>query len=284
LADQDRHCLVCEKTKFPNEKKNVMANSERRESDSASRGSQISQSKQKNLVIHNCLINRMARLEDSLQMLLDSYIEAPYTFSDEGYLPIHLACIYYPTNANVVDIIIRANPSCVIEPSKSPVVRSDTDNTITSKKTKTLKYHQMYPLHIAVINGASLEVVRLLNFQNEKVLTMKYKEGNTPLTVAIKYNAKTEIINFMLAENEMLPTLLDKRANTPLHIACMYGRCEDVIETLMLSFPEGLHVKNFEGLTPLDLALRSSDCSDDIIDLLQEAIYGAQEKISIIGM
>jgi len=142
----------------------------------------------------------------------------------------------------------------------------------------------MYPLHIAVINGASLEVVRLLTFQNEKVLTMKDKEGNTPLTVAIKYNAKTEIINFMLAENEMLPTLLDKRANTPLHIACMYGRREDVIETLMLSFPEGLHVKNFEGLTPLDLALRSSDCSDDIINLLQEALYGAQEKISMIGM
>jgi len=102
--------------KVPQRKKNVMANSERRESDSASRGSQISQSKQKNLVIHNCLINRMARLEDSLQMLLDSYIEAPYTFSDEGYLPIHLACIYYPTNAKVVDIIIRANPSGVIEP------------------------------------------------------------------------------------------------------------------------------------------------------------------------
>jgi len=58
----------------------------------------------------------MARIEDSLQILLDSYLEAPNTFSDEGYLPIHLACIYYPTNVKVVDIIMRANPSGVIEP------------------------------------------------------------------------------------------------------------------------------------------------------------------------
>jgi len=226
----------------------------------------------------------MPRIEDSLQILLDSYKEASNTFSDEGYLPIHLACIYYPTNVKVVDIVIRANPSGVIEPSKSPVVCSNTDNTITSKKPKTLKYHEMYPLHIALINGASLDVVQLLIFQNVEILTKKDKEGNTPLIVAIKYNAKEEIINFMLAENEMLPKILDKRMNTPLHIACMYGRCEDVVETLMLSFPEGLYVKNVDGLTPLDLAMRSSDCSDDIINLLQEASYGAQEKICNNGM
>jgi len=112
---------------------------------------------------------------------------------------------------------------------------------------------------------------------------MKDKEGNTPLTVAIKYNAKAEIINFMLAENEMLSTILDKRTNTLHHFACMYGRFEDVVETLMLSFPEGLHVKNCNGLTPSDLTMTSSDCSDDIINLLQEASY-AQVKISNIGM
>jgi len=270
--------------KVPKRKNNDMANNQRRESDSASRGSPISQSNQKNLVIHNCLINRMPRLEYSLQTLLDSYLEAPKTFSDEGYLPLHLACIYYPTNVKVVDIIMTANPSGVIEPSKPPVFDSNTNNSTTSEKLKTLKFHGMYPLHIAVMNGASLDVVRLLTFQNAKILTEKDKKGNTPLTIAIKYNTKAEIIKFMLAENEMLSTLLDKKINTPLHIACMHGRCEDVVETLLLSFPEALYIKNFDGLTPLDLAIRSSDCSDDIIDSLQKASYGALEKLSKIRM
>jgi len=188
-------------SKVPKRENNCVANNERRESNSTSRSPPILQSNKKNLVIHNCLINRMARIEDSLQILLDSYLEAPNTFSDEGYLPIHLACIYYPTNVKVVDIIMRAYPSGVIEPSKSPFVRSNTDYTILSKKPKTLKYHEMYPLHIAVANGASLDVVRLLTLQNAEILTKKDRKGNAPLTIAIKYNAKAEIIDFMLAEN-----------------------------------------------------------------------------------
>ena len=51
-------------------------------------------------------------------MLLDSFLEKQNVFSDEEYLKIHSECIYYPTNLNVVDIIMRANPSGVIEPVK----------------------------------------------------------------------------------------------------------------------------------------------------------------------
>jgi len=84
--------------------------------DSDHRSFPICQSNQQNFVIHNCLTNEMAKLEDSLQILLDSYPEAPYTFSDDGYLPIHLACIYHSENLKVVDMIMTANPSAVVEP------------------------------------------------------------------------------------------------------------------------------------------------------------------------
>jgi len=66
--------------------------------------------------IHNCLTltNKKVNLEDSLKLLLDCYIEAPYTINDEGFLPNHLACIYHPTNIKVVDTIIKANPSGIM--------------------------------------------------------------------------------------------------------------------------------------------------------------------------
>jgi len=52
----------------------------------------------------------------------------------------------------------------------------------------------MYPLHIAVSNGASLDVVQLLTFQNPDALTKKGKNGNNLLNIAIKNNPKAEIL------------------------------------------------------------------------------------------
>jgi len=220
----------------------------------------------------------MEKLEDALQVLLDSYLEAPYVFNDDGFLPIHLVCIYYATNVGVVDIIMRANLNGIVEPSKSPVVRSNTSHS------NTHKYVGTYPLHMAVMNGACLEVIQLLTFRNSCTLIKRDKTGNTPLSIAIKYNAKIEVFNFLLAENDTLSTISDNKNNTPLHIACTYGHYEEVVETLLLSFPEALNVRNHDGLTPLDLAMRSSHCSDEIIDLLQDALYGSVEKLSIIDI
>jgi len=79
------------------------------ESDSVHRSSPIFQSKQENFVIHNCLTKKMAILEESFQFLLDSYPEALHAFNDDGYLPIHLACIYHSINLKILDMIMRAN-------------------------------------------------------------------------------------------------------------------------------------------------------------------------------
>jgi len=233
---------------------------------------------QETYVIHHVLINRLENLEDSLQLLLDSYLEAPYTFNEDGFLPIHLACIYYPANVNVVDIIMRANINGIVEPSKTPVARSNTSHL------NAHKYVGTYPLHMAVINGACLDVVRLLTFQNPRILMKRDKNGKTPLSIAIKYKAKTEVFNFLLAENDTLSTIPDNRNNTPLHIACMHGCNKDVAETLLLSFPEALIVKNRDGLKPLDLAMRSSHCSDEIVNLLQDVSYVSVENLSYIDI
>jgi len=220
----------------------------------------------------------MEKLEDSLQVLLDSYLEAPYVFNDDGFLPIHLACIYYATNVKVVDIIMRANLNGIVESSKSPVVRSNTSHS------NTYKYVGTYPLHMAVMNGACLEVIQLLTFRNSCTLIKRDKTGNTPLSIAIKYNAKIEVCNFSLAENDTLFTISDDKNNTPLNIARTYGHHDDVVETLLLLFPQAVNVKNHDGLMPLDLAMRSSHCSGETIDLLQDALYDSAEKLSIIDI
>jgi len=91
------------------------ARNKRHKKESVSKNFPTSQSNNENYIIHNCLSNKLDALEDILQILLDSYSDAPYTFSDEGYLLIHLACIHYPKNVKVTGIITKANPSGVIQ-------------------------------------------------------------------------------------------------------------------------------------------------------------------------
>ena len=107
---------------------------------------------------------------------------------------------------------------------------------------------------------------------------MKDKNGNTPLSVSIKYNANEKNFHFLLAQNDTLSTISDYRFNTLLHLACMYRCCKEVVVTLLSSAPAAFNMKNRNGLKPVDLVMRSSYRSDDIIDLLQDALYSTQEK------
>jgi len=226
-------------------------------------------------IIHNILNKNVKEIQESLPTLLQHYPETVFEFNEEGFLPLHKACIHHPKNLQIVYMILKSHPDGVLVPSKSVDVHANTDQN--AQYLRAQKFHGMCPLHIAAINEASLDVIRLLTFENPDTLTKKDKNGNTALSLAIKYNAKTKIVNFLLAENDMLSSMLDRKGNTPLHIACMQGYCEDVVETILNIFPAALEIKNRDGFKPLDLAIKSSCCSDEVIDLLAFVSYGAQE-------
>jgi len=278
---------------------------------------------QSQTIIHTCLSNRMERLEDSLQILLQSYPDAVSTWCN-GFLPIHLACIHFTKNVKVMQMIVRANPRGVMEPAKvrahererlvclcsfhcevrttllsrlnqnfcfpDDILKKTAKRSIQpSPKKKNscfsrgISYSGSYPLHIALTNGASLDVVRLILNEDESLLMKKDRHGYSPLSIALKYKAKPQITNFLLAENRALSTVPDNRMNLPLHLACRLGCCVDVIETLLFSFPLAIHVKNRDGLNPLDLFQRSFECSDDVINLLQ-AVYHRENVKNIIDI
>jgi hypothetical protein len=54
-----------------------------------------------------------------------------------------------------------------------------------------------------------------------------------------------------------------------MHIACRSGVSMDVIRHLWILYPEAITMRNFHGLTPLDLARRNMHlCSDDVSTFL----------------
>ena len=61
-------------------------------------------------IVHTVLANRMDKIEDSLPVLLESYLDAISYVNDDGFLPIHAACAYYARNCKVIETLINPFP------------------------------------------------------------------------------------------------------------------------------------------------------------------------------
>ena len=127
-----------------------------------------------------------------------------------------------------------------------------------------------YPIHMALKNNATLDVIRVLANCDETILQTQDKSDKTALSIALQYRAKTEVINWILATDPTLLKIPDFRMNLPLHIVCKYGCDEDILETLLLNSESDVNMKNRDGETPLDLACRSTKYSDNMIDVLRK--------------
>lgn len=127
-----------------------------------------------------------------------------------------------------------------------------------------------YALHIAVGNGATRPVVELLIKAASDVLLLVNKYGETPLHVALATGAGDDVVEVLVEYGLSALSMKDKsHKNTPLHIAAMDGCSVAVAKTLLKKCMSAIHEKNFDGMTPLDLAIDAGKCSDEVIRLLE---------------
>jgi len=217
-------------------------------------------------IVHTVLANRMDKIEDSLPVLLESYSDAISYVNEDGYLPLHAACIYYARNPRVIATLVKPLPKGIRTP-----VETRPSSGINIRR----KYTGSYPIHIALYNGACLEVVKILLEGCTDMIHTPNKSGLCPLIIALKNRAEGDVIQYLISLDFHLVRNTDKRMNLPLHLACMYGCNADVITVLYHAYPCAVHRMNRDGLKPLDLAQRSRDFSDRAINLLLEA---AQEE------
>jgi len=221
----------------------------------------------------------MEKLEDTLQTLVDSYSEAALEVNEYGMLPIHAACMYYPRNAKVIEILIRANPAGAIAPVKLPVASPSTKPKMVSSLSR--KYLGSFPIHVALSNGASADVINQIIEADPQALGRNNKNGLSPLVLALKHRAEADVVEALLRVNESLTRISDKRMNYPLHLACMYGCSVGVVKALFEAFPAVADLPNRDGLKPIDLAQRSGKSSDDLMNMLQEVIHGEKKSATV---
>ena len=118
------------------------------------------------------------------------------------------------------------------------------------KDLSTVKnYSKNNPLHLAVIQGSSLTIMKYL-IENKCKVNLKNAEGYTPLHFACS-NEKSEkrIINFFI-ENKADTNSKNEFNNTPLHYACYNTNIELEILQLLIKNKSDVNIEGNFRKTP----------------------------------
>jgi len=177
---------------------------------------------------------------------------------------LHEACRLFPNSDTVVETALRVDPDAV----RRSVIYTNQDGD-PSGQTKVSMYG--YPINVALTHGASKKILTLLVKWGSDVLT--FKDGtNCGASLGIALSLKQcnlVIVNLLLSANDQCAQIADRRGNYPLHIAVRYGRSVDTVMRLYTAYPEAQRMRNFHSQTPLDLAIQSTLCPEEVTDFLR---------------
>lgn len=178
---------------------------------------------------------------------------------------LHQACRLFPNSHTVVETALQVDVDAV---RRSMVINGDQEGG-SSKKTNSTTYG--YPINLALAHGANAKILKLLVQAGPDVLAFKDGENcAASMGTALSLNTcdKTVVL-FLLSANQQCARIADRRGNYPLHVSVSYGRSVDIVKRLYAVYPEAQGMRNFHSQTPLDIAIQSTRCSDDVTEFLR---------------
>jgi hypothetical protein len=179
----------------------------------------------------------------------------------------------YPTTAAVVESALRIDPDAVRK-----AVPVTLEKGLSSKKAQNI---YGYPVNVAMTHGASMEVLKLLVEAGPDVLIQKDgTDGSGSLGIALttKCDNMMPVVTMLVQANPECVKVADRRGNYPLHVSVNYGLPLDIVKRLYAMYPKALQMRNFHSETPLDIAQRSTRCSEDVMNFLQSTAFSPLEN------
>jgi ankyrin repeat protein len=232
-----------------------------------------------------------------VQMLLTSCPTAASMTNIEGLTPLHVACRYYaPNKEGIIGLLVDTYPYALRSHIKvgspgprkgaSPLTEiKGTDHAIIdpsagmrTKDSVDLRFDATdpqirdgaYPLHMAIVAGAPLAVVEMLIKEADDVLLKANKFGETPLHSALMCRRDSDMVQVLIGCGPGAVRLQEKQhGNLPIHTAATAGLSVNVAKCLIKTWPESIHEKNVDGLTPLEVAAQTNKCSEEVLRLLE---------------
>lgn len=167
--------------------------------------------------------------------------------------------------------------------------------TETPYWTDVLQYCRDHPAEIVQLDSRSRTCLSTACAKNPPVDVVKAmmevckfgveatcdKTGLTALTIAIKTHASLGVVRELTKSARMVETR-DHRANTPLHLVFLnryqHGVTR-VCEMLLCANPNLASMNNYDGKTPLHIAIETRACTDAIRTLLEGKSIPANQCI-----
>ena len=194
---------------------------------------------------------------------------------------LHQACYLYPTTFAVVNSALgidKTNLRRRIATSASTTAKAATAHNSNKRQRRPESFS--LPLHIAVDQGGSLEVLRTLAELAPDVIVMTDgpESCNAIAAHLSKKHHNLGIISMLIQTNPEALRGIDRYKNTCLHVACSKGAPLEIVELIYSHYENALKMKNFHGQSPLDVAQRTSICPLNVIDFIQELVLHPLER------
>lgn len=215
---------------------------------------------------------------DSIKILLkDKNEQEALRHQDQfGWNPLHYACAFSPTDAELLKYLLDEKPDALHQKDsfgRYPIhVLCDSGN-VTCETIQLLlagtgklrlleptKYLGRLPLHIALSRGAPVDVIRALIDADEAGESIRFEthDGMRPIHAALSSKATADVIHMLVdADSHISDSELDEEADIfayyrgllPIHMACLNGSSNRTVSLLL--------DKDINGITLLRIADRT---------------------------
>mmetsp|Transcript_23766 Transcript_23766/g.34632 ORF Transcript_23766/g.34632 Transcript_23766/m.34632 type:complete len:408 (-) Transcript_23766:81-1304(-) len=143
--------------------------------------------------------------------------------------------------------------------------------------------HSCFPIQMAIMLGASTNVVDFLLSVYPRSIGARDMYGSTLLHSACEFQAPLEVVSLLLERFPGAITEKDFNNNTPLNSACRCEPTTQMISLLIQRNPDAIRERNKEGMTPLHSAC-SYQASVEVVSLLLEIWPAATMEKDNYGM
>jgi len=159
------------------------------------------------------------------------------------------------------------------------VVRYHPDKKKKDPKVVKLRF---LPLHSACARDPPPELIAALLNAYPGGVQCEDDRGMIPLHYSCANQASREILRLLLVAHSPAAKVPDPKGMLAVHyVACWGPSSVSVIDMLVVANRDGLHVKDYSGKTPLDLAMEGTyDTKDEVVTALKRWSYFGEVKES----
>jgi hypothetical protein len=206
------------------------------------------------LIIDEEWINLALLLEQNSSLLATCQVPFVCQGENSEAMLVHLLCSGKKTPLSLVQTLVEANPSCLLQAEK---------------------LGGRLPLHISIIKGAPVDIIQYLCQAQPQALKELDLDGNLPVHHAASYSSPA--LKFIIEAHPEACHVSNRKDRFPLHLLCA-STClnsETAVQGVQVcyqAYPRAIQVADRYGRLPLHLTCQTHDaCSwETMAFLIQE--------------